>query len=245
MQQHPGNENLVAVEQPGGGDSSESFEETLAAGGPQRVGWFRYYFDDDRWEWSPQVEKMHGYLPGSVTPTTEMVLSHKHPDDYRQIADTLCLIRQTRQAFSTRHRIIDVEGRLHHVVVVGDLLRGDDGTVIGTHGYYIDISPSERARQDQVTAAVTRIAEDRAGIEQAKGMLMLIYAIDELAAFQLLKWRSQETNVKLRILAEQIAADFTSLSGTETLPPRSAFDNLLLTAHLRINADIESEDATG
>jgi PAS domain S-box-containing protein len=245
MQQHPGNENLVAVEQPSGGDSKESIGETLAAGGPQRVGWFRYYFDDDRWEWSPQVEKMHGYLPGSVTPTTEMVLSHKHPDDYRQIADTLSLIRQTRQAFSTRHRIIDVEGRLHHVVVVGDLLRGDDGTVTGTHGYYIDISPSERARQDLVTAAVTRITEDRAGIEQAKGMLMLIYAIDELAAFQLLKWRSQETNVKLRILAEQIAVDFISLSGTETLPPRSAFDNLLLTAHLRVNADIESGDATG
>jgi PAS domain S-box-containing protein len=245
MQQRPGNENLVAVEQPSGGDSKESIGETLAAGGPQRVGWFRYYFDDDRWEWSPQVEKMHGYLPGSVTPTTEMVLSHKHPDDYRQIADTLALIRQTRQAFSTRHRIIDVEGRLHHVVVVGDLLRGDDGTVTGTHGYYIDISPSEQARQDQVTAAVTRIAEDRAGIEQAKGMLMLIYGIDELAAFQLLKWRSQETNVKLRILAEQIAADFTSLSGSETLPPRSAFDNLLLTAHLRVNAYIESGDATG
>ena len=245
MQQHPGNENLVAVEQPNGGNSRESIGETLAAGGPQRVGWFRYYFDDDRWEWSPQVEKMHGYLPGSVTPTTDMVLSHKHPDDYRQIADTLSLIRQTRQAFSTRHRIIDVEGRLHHVVVVGDLLRADDGTVTGTHGYYIDISPSERARQDQVTAAVTRIAEDRAGIEQAKGMLMVIYAIDELAAFQLLKWRSQETNVKLRILADKIGADFISLSGTETLPPRSAFDNLLLTAHLRINADFESGDATG
>jgi PAS domain S-box-containing protein len=245
MQQHPGNENLVAVEQPSGGDSKENVDETLASGGPQRVGWFRYYFDDDRWEWSPQVEKMHGYLPGSVSPTTEMVLAHKHPDDYRQIADTLSLIRQTRQAFSSRHRIIDVEGRLHHVVVVGDLLHDDDGTVIGTGGFYIDVTPVEQARQDQMTAAVTKITEDRAGIEQAKGMLMLIYGIDEPAAFHLLKWRSQETNVKLRILADKIGADFISLSGTETLPPRSAFDNLLLTAHLRINADFESGDATG
>ena len=244
MQQHPGNENLVAVEQPSGGDSKESIGETFAAGGPQRVGWFRYYFDDDRWEWSPQVEKMHGYLPGSVTPTTDMVLSHKHPDDYRQIADTLSLIRQTRQAFSTRHRIIDVEGRLHHVVVVGDLLHDDDGAVIGTHGYYIDISPSERARQDQVTAEVTRIAENRSAIEQTKGMLMVIYGIDEPTAFELLKWRSQETNVKLRLLAEQVAADFLFLSGSETLPPRSAFDNLLLTAHLRMNAENESGDAS-
>jgi hypothetical protein len=97
---------------------------------------------------------MHGYLPGSVTPTTEMVLTHKHPDDYRQIADTLDLIRQSRQAFSSRHRIIDVQGRVHHVVVVGDLLREAGGTVIGTEGYYLDVTPSERERQDQVTAAV-------------------------------------------------------------------------------------------
>jgi PAS domain S-box-containing protein len=244
MHQYPGNVNRLSVVKSSGGNGKQGVEEALAAGGPQRVGWFRFYFDDDRWEWSPQVEKMHGYPPGSVTPTTEMVLAHKHPDDYRQIADTLDLIRQTRQAFSSRHRIIDVEGRLHHVVVVGDLLHDDDGTVIGTHGFYVDVTPAERARQDQVTAEVTRITENRACIEQAKGMLMLIYGIDEPAAFELLKWRSQETNVKLRQLAEQVAADFVFLSGSEMLPPRSAFDNLLLTAHLRINAENESQDAT-
>jgi PAS domain S-box-containing protein len=243
MQQHPGNENQFAVVQCSGGDSKKGAEEALAAGGPQRVGWFCFYFDDDRWEWSPQVEKMHGYLPGSVTPTTELVLSHKHPDDYRQIADTLDLIRQTRQPFSSRHRIIDVDGQVHHVVVVGDLLREVDGTVMGTHGFYVDVTPLERERQDQVSAAVTMIAEQRAGIEQAKGMLMLVYGMDDGAAFELLKWRSQETNVKLKLLARQVVADFVALSGGATLPPRSAYDNLLLTAHLRINPDIESGDA--
>jgi len=244
MHQHPGNENRFAVEQSSGDDSKVGLEEALAGGGPHRVGWFRFHFDDDRWEWSPQVEKMHGYLPGSVTPTTEMVLAHKHPDDYRHIAHTLELIRQTRQAFSSRHRIIDVEGRLHHVVVVGDLLRDDNETVIGTHGFYIDVTPSERARQDQVTAAVTRITESRSGIEQTKGMLMLVYGIDEPTAFELLKWRSQETNVKLRLLAEQIATAFRELSRGETLPPRSAYDNVMLTAHLRIDAGNQSGDAT-
>ena len=182
------------------------------------------------------------YLPGTVTPTTEMVLAHKHPDDYRQIADTLDLIRQTRQAFSSRHRIIDLHGRVHHVVVVGDLLREADRTVIGTHGYYVDITPSEREHQDQVTAAVAVIAESRADIERTKGMLMLIYGMDDSAAFELLKWRSQETNTKLRLLAQQIAADFVALSHSETLPARSAYDTLLLTAHLRIDAHTESGD---
>ena len=240
QQPQPGNQNRFAVVQPGGDDGKESVRHPLGAGAPQRIGWFRFYFDDDRWEWSPQVEKMHGYLPGTITPTTEMVLAHKHPDDYRQIADTLDLIRQTRQPFSSRHRIIDVQGRVHHVVVVGDLLREADRTVIGTHGYFVDITPSEREHQDQVTAAVAVIAESRADIERTKGMMMLIYGMDDSAAFEVLKWRSQETNTKLRLLARQLAADFVTLSDSETLPARSAYDTLLLTAHLRINADIES-----
>jgi hypothetical protein len=173
-----------------------------------------------------------------------MVLAHKHPDDYRQIADTLELIRQTRQAFSSRHRIIDTQGRVHHVVVVGDLLREVDGTVMGTHGHYVDVTPSEQERQDEVTAAVTIIAEARADIEQAKGMLMLIYGMDEASAFELLKWRSQETNIKLRLLAAQVATDFVALTGSDQLPPRSGYDKLLLTAHLRIDADIESGQGT-
>ena len=174
-----------------------------------------------------------------------MVLAHKHPDDYRQIAHTLELIRETRQPFSSRHRIIDVEGRVHHVVVVGDLLRDDNETVIGTQGFYIDVTPSERARQDQVTAAVARITESRSAIEQTKGMLMLVYGIDDPTAFELLKWRSQETNVKLRVLAEQVATEFLELSRGETVLPRSAYDNAVLTAHLRIDPENKSEDATG
>ena len=244
MQQHRDDQNQIAVDQSSGGDSKVDDGQALAGGGPHRVGWFRFYFDDDRWEWSPEVEKMHGYLPGSITPTTEMILAHKHPDDYRQIAHTLELIRQTRQPFSSRHRIIDVESRVHHVVVVGDLLRDDDETVVGTHGFYIDVTPSERAREDQVTAAVTRIAERRSGIEQTKGMLMMVFGIDEPTAFDLLKWRSQEANVKLRPLAERIATEFRELSGGETFPPRSAYANVLLTAHLRLDAENQSRDGS-
>jgi hypothetical protein len=68
--------------------------------------------------------------------------------------------------------------------------------------------------------------------------------MDEAAAFELLRWRSQETNVKLRFLAAQVAADFLTVTGSEQFPPRSAYDKLLLTAHLRINADNESGDGT-
>ena len=84
-----------------------------------------------------------------------------------------------------------------------------------------------------VSDAVSEIAESRGPIEQVKGMLMFVYRIDEQQAFGLLKWRSQETNVKLRALAVQLAADFLDLDYDENLPRRSSLDRLLMTAHLR------------
>ena len=211
-------------------------ELALAGGAPQRIGWFRFYFADERWEWSPQVERMHGYEPGTAHPTTDLVLSHKHPDDYGQVAATLDEIRRTAGAFSTRHRIIDTRGGVHHVVVVGDQIFNDTGEVIGTHGFYVDVTPAIDEVHESVSEAVAEIAEARSGIEQAKGMLMLIYRISADSAFELLKWRSQETNTKLRALAEQIARDFLDLRYDEVLPARAVYDRLLLTAHLRVES---------
>jgi AmiR/NasT family two-component response regulator len=48
-------------------------------------------------------------------------------------------------------------------------------------------------------------------IEQAKGMLMLVYGLDAAAAFDLLRWRSQESNIKLRRLAQQLVEDFRAI----------------------------------
>jgi PAS domain S-box-containing protein len=214
-------------------DQSTNVEQALAGGEPQRVGWFRFYFADQRWEWSEQVQRMHGYEPGSVTPTTDLVLAHKHPDDRGQVAATIDQILNTHEAFSTRHRIIDTGGNVRYIVVVGDRLFDDQGEVIGTHGFYVDVSPlPEQVHEDLVTAKLAEISENRAGIEQTKGMLMLIYGINDGAAFNLLKWLSQEANVKLRPLAEQISEDFRGAGAA--LNSLSEFDHLLLTAHRRV-----------
>jgi hypothetical protein len=215
----------------------DTITQALAGGSPHRVGWFRFYFADERWEWSDQVHRLHGYEPGTVVPTTQLVLSHKHPDDYVQVAATLDEIRRTHKTFSTRHRIVDTRQVVHEVIVIGDRLYDNAGEVIGTHGFYVDVTETGRAREEMVSAAVAEITENRAVIDQAKGMLMLIYRISEASAFELLKWRSQETNVKLRVLADQVIADFAQLTYEEVLPPRATFDHLLLTAHLRVAAN--------
>jgi hypothetical protein len=212
---------------------SGDIEQALAGGAPQRVGWFRFYFNDQRWEWSDQVQRMHGYEPGTVTPTTELVLSHKHPDDRGEVAATIDDILNTHKPFSTRHRIFDLSGDVHHVIVAGDRLI-ERGEVIGTYGFYVDVSRlHDPEHEDMVTAKLAEIAESRAAIEQTKGMLMLVYGIDEETAFNLLKWLSQEANIKLRQLAEQISVDFRNAG----LTSQSEYDQLLLTARQRVSRD--------
>ena len=64
---------------------------------------------------------------------------------------------------------------------------------------------------------------------------MYVYQVEADAAFDVLKWRSQETNVKLRALAEQLLADIRTLKHDESASCRSTFDRLLLT-HQRVRA---------
>jgi PAS domain S-box-containing protein len=198
-----------------------------------RVGWFRYFFSDQRWEWSEEVQRMHGYEPGGVTPTTATVLSHKHPEDRDRVAQLFNDIRTSHQPFQTRHRIVDTGGAVRDVAVIGHTVI-DDGQEIGIEGFYVDVTPGEAMRQQTISAAVAEIAENRSAIEQAKGMLMLVYRLDADRAFDLLKWRSQQTNTRLRNLAVQLTADFIAMEYDDTLPARAAFDEILMTAHLRI-----------
>lgn len=208
----------------------------LAMASRESIGWFRYYFDDQRWEWSEELQRLHGYQPGTVTPTTELVVSHKHPDDRETVAATIEHITQTRGVFSSRHRIVDTAGAVHSVVVIAGQFVDDDGKVIGTHGFYIDLSVGDRTREEAITARLGAITQQRAAIEQVKGMLMVIYDVNEDVAFRVLKSLSQDANIKLRRLAEQIGADLR-MAAVAAISDRSAFDHALLSAHLRVTGD--------
>jgi ANTAR domain len=106
--------------------------------------------------------------------------------------------------------------------VIGERFHDNNGEVVGTQGFYIDVAPTAQDRASSITAAVAEIADNRAAIEQAKGVLMDVYRIDAEAAFELLRWRSQESNVKLRVLAEQLLVDVRTLARDEdSLPSRA------------------------
>ena len=77
-------------------------------------------------------------------------------------------------------------------------------------------------------------AHHNALIEQAKGMLMFAYGIDADEAFDVLRSQSQNHNVKLRLIAEQVVKDLVELSRSRSPARRVALDGLMQNAHKRI-----------
>ena len=172
--------------------------EDVAAVPHLKVGSFRFWFVGQRWEWSDEVTRMHGYEPGTIVPTTELLLSHKHPEDRQHVQDQLDHLLHSGEAFSSRHRFIDTTGGVHNVIVLADRMIASDGAVVGSEGYYIDLTDTfDQARREALDDSLPELFEARAAIEQAKGALMLVYRITADAAFEILLWRSQQTNTKL------------------------------------------------
>jgi PAS domain S-box-containing protein len=195
------------------------------------AGVFRYFAKQDHWEWSDAVAKMHGYQPGAVTPTTELILSHKHPDHKPTVAELIEQVRRHGIPFSSRHRIIDTEGRIHVIVVVGDRMYDEHRRVIGTAGFYVDITDEFDADvRASINEIVATIAQSRAKINQAIGILMLANGMSADQAFDVLAWRSKHTNVKLRQIAQRFVDDCTA---ADLLQPqvREEIDRILRGAH--------------
>jgi hypothetical protein len=198
-------ESATGVDERAAGD----VDRAVLGGPPQRVGRFEYRYDTDAWTWSDAVARMHGYEPGEVQPTTELMLRHKHPDD---LAHVKTLLGQAEAPFSSRHRIYTTTGEIRKVVVVGEAVSDESKRIVATRGLYVDVTGAvEDELQREVGDELRTIVADRAVIEQAKGMLMVAYAIDARAAFHLLRWRSQEANIKVRDIAREVVLKVPAL----------------------------------
>jgi hypothetical protein len=129
---------------------------------------------------------------------------------------------------SVAGRIRTTTGETRNVVVVGDPFTDADGRTVATRGFYIDITESVDADlQQSITDQLQVIVSHREVIDQAKGMLMAIYRLSADAAFAVLVWRSQETNVKLSTVAEKLVAELPDLLNARAAT-RAPIDHYLL-----------------
>ncbi len=171
------------------------------------MGSYHYVVLSDTWQWSDGVYAIHGFRRGEVVPTTALLLAHAHSADRQHAARLLQNCLRDGGLFSFLYRIVDAGGRHHWALIAGEGTFDGGGGVTGLRGYLIDVTePQARARSQEAASAMRKAIASRATIEQAKGALMLVYGLDAEAAFALLSWQSQRSNIKLRDLAGRLVA---------------------------------------
>jgi anti-anti-sigma factor len=167
------------------------------------LGRFTYDPATDRWTWSEEVFALHGFLAGEVVPSTSLARSHQHPDDRTAIEALARDALESGHARGAQHRIVDAAGHERHVVVIVDPRRTGTGCVID--GMVLDVTvPHARSSAAQANAMLEAATAARTVIDQAKGALMLAHGVPADAAFETLRWYSQQTNLRLRTLAERV-----------------------------------------
>lgn len=179
--------------------------------GPMTGSWSRS-LSDDTWYWSDEMYVIHGFAPGEVVPTTELVLRHKHPADLERSQRLVQTAAQLGTPFSNPHRIVDAQGRVHDVLSVGRGFTDADGELVEVSGYTVDLTATQRDDlQPAIEEALRGAMEHRGVIEQAKGGLMVAFRLDADGAFELLRQVSNRENIKLNDLARRVVDELERL----------------------------------
>lgn len=193
------------------------------------VGSFTWDVDRDRWWWSEELFRIHGFEPGEIIPTTDLWLSHKHPEDLDKVKYCVEGAIVQRDKFGCYHRILDAGRRERHVLLAGSTRHDTGGSSVQLHGFVADLTAARRDDlEPAIDGAIGEMMVNRATIEQAKGAIMLAYGITADAAFEILRTASQTGNTKLHELAER----FVALLAVEVRLPvdHAALDRMLAEA---------------
>ncbi|MEP7764626.1 ANTAR domain-containing protein [Sanguibacter sp. 25GB23B1] len=186
------------------------------------VGRFVVDLDTEHWRWSDEMYHLHGFEPHEVIPTTELMLTHReaaegpnHAPTLRTLADAA----ESGEVFGSTYRIVDATGRHRTVALVGSVHPAGPDDPRQIEGFMLDLTVGEQVRLEaDLRDAVTSFRERAATIEQAKGILMEIYALPAEEAFEVLRAHSNEANVKVHSLAEHLVRHGPSRTEADTAP---------------------------
>ena len=170
------------------------------------VGLYTYVPKTDRWSWSDNMFRIHGFDPGAVVPTTELVMRHIHPEDREAAWESREKVVADQEPFSFLHRIVTATNR-ERVVLAAGHLQDDPHEAPVVVGHLVDLTDVRAdAVAEALEPAVADFVEHRAVIEQAKGVLVQLYSIDSDTAFALMRAFSMDANMKLRDIASVLVA---------------------------------------
>jgi len=193
-----------------------------------RVGRFIGRPQSDRWVWDQKLVAILRYPAPVESVTLQTLLQHVVADERQLAADAFEAAVEHGRPVAVSCRLYAADGTLRSVLITAEVLETEpselsmdtslDVDTLSDHsgpwlaGLLIDLTELRLSAIRAVTEqAVTEALRHRAVVEQAKGIVMVVYRIDADAAFQLLRCHSQNSNTKLHVLAARLVAQVPDL----------------------------------
>lgn len=114
------------------------------------TGSYTWNLRTDAWWWSPETYQILGLAPDSVRPSTDLMLSLRHPDDTRRAAaaderpsarpEAFAGAEVDGEPFISRHRLLLADGTTRTVAVVGEVTVDDNGEPVQMTGFFVDVT---------------------------------------------------------------------------------------------------------
>ncbi|WP_418276903.1 PAS and ANTAR domain-containing protein [Isoptericola jiangsuensis] len=170
-------------------------------------GTFRADLARSSWQWSDEIYALHGLQPGQIVPTTAALLAHVHPADRAGVERTLHEA-DDHGVVSTLHRVVAADGSERVVCLVGQAFAAGPEGAPQIVGHLVDLThPVKRTAAALADASIRAAARSRDDIERAKTVVGLVLGVDDDGAFDVLRRRSNTTNVPVRLVARALLGE--------------------------------------
>lgn len=176
--------------------------------------------------YSAELQELYG-LPAEGPANTDILLKHVCPEDAERLTNMVMECAQNGGIYALPHPKMLDDGTEIWTCTLVQGVRDGSGSVSTVFGYVVDLTDDARDKvNSEVRDELSKALESRAIIDQAKGIVRVVYGMTEQEAFSLLRWVSQRSQVKLRMLAEHVVNRVaTRFAGSDEL--RADLDALL------------------
>lgn len=185
--------------------SLDTYLFPLLADGVCPAGTLDYDLASGSMTWSEGVYGIHGFRPGQIVPTLEVLMAHQHADDRGPFTHLLKNLADNGGQIALLHRVVDSRGRQRQVFTSLHATNDGRGTAARATGFMVDLTRTIR-EETRLTAeaAVQGALAHTAAIEQAKGVIRALLGVSADTAFSILAAHSQHTNTKVHVVAATI-----------------------------------------
>jgi len=102
--------------------------------------------------WSDRIEPLFGFAPGRFGATYDAFLECVHPDDRRDVIDSVNASIERDDYYAIEHRIVWPDGTVRWVSETGDVIRDERGKAIRMLGIVQDITDRKQTEIHQQLA---------------------------------------------------------------------------------------------